>query len=258
MIRILRFHWRMYAGTLLAAAAVPLLPPPYRVPAAIAATPAIFWFAASLLVSWYVYDHGPLAGADWLSRCISRPPARWLNLHAGLDYATPALARLFPSAAGETLDIFDPREMTKLSIARARRMVHAPAGAPGGLWSALPVASASVDDAFLIFTAHELRRPQSRVRLFRELARVLRADGEVIVVEHLRDWRNFVAFGPGFLHFLPGHAWRGAAAAAGLRVVRDFPITPFVRVFVVARALKPAGPALMAACFPSLTAQGLL
>ena len=232
MIRILRFHWQKYTATLVTVAAVPLLPPPYRAPAAVAAIPAIFWFAASLMVSWYVYDRGPLADDHWLRRCVLHPPGRWLNLHAGLDYASPALAALFPSAEGQTLDIFDPREMTEPSIVQARRIVHAPPGAPTGVWSSLPVATASVDAAFVIFTAHELRRPESREKLFRELARVLRPGGEIVVVEHLRDWRNFLAFGPGFLHFLPKRAWRTAATAAALRIARTFTITPFVRVFV--------------------------
>jgi ubiquinone/menaquinone biosynthesis C-methylase UbiE len=85
-----------------------------------------------------------------------------------------------------------------------------------------------VDAAFVVFTAHELRRAESRERLFRELARVVRPGGEIVVVEHLRDWRNFLAFGPGFLHFLPERAWR----TASLRIARTFTITPFVRVFV--------------------------
>jgi len=232
MIRILRFHWQKYAATLVTVAAVPLLPPPYRAPAAVAAIPAIFWFAASLLVSWYVYDRGPLAGELWLRRCVTHPPARWLNLHAGLDYASPALAALFPSAEGQTVDIFDPREMTEPSIAQARRIVHAPLDAPAGVWSSLPVAPSSVDAAFVVFAAHELRRPESRERFFCELARVMRPGGEIVVVEHLRDWRNFLAFGPGYLHFLPERAWRTAATAAALRIARTFTITPFVRVFV--------------------------
>ena len=42
MIRILRFHWQKYTATLVTVAAVPLLPSPYRAPAAVAAIPAIF------------------------------------------------------------------------------------------------------------------------------------------------------------------------------------------------------------------------
>jgi len=92
-----------------------------------------------------------------------------------------------------------------------------------------------MDTAFLVFSAHELRRPEARAQFFREVARVVRVDGEVIVVEHLRDWANFLAFGPGFLHFLAERAWRQAAMAGGLRIEKRFRVTPFVNVFVMRR-----------------------
>jgi len=241
MIRILRFHWQLYLRTAVLVAAALLLAPHcgglVRTLLRAAAIPAIFWFVSSLLVSWYVYDRSSLSGLRWLPRWLSRKPARWLNLHAGLDDASAVLARLFPRAEGRVLDIFDPAEMTEPSIHEARRAVRAAADGARTRWSALPIATASLDAAFLIFTAHELRRHASRVQLFRELARALRAGGSILLVEHLRDWRNFLAFGPGFLHFLPERAWRRAANDARLRVRADFTVTPFVHVFVLERTV---------------------
>ena len=74
-------------------------------------------------------------------------------------------------------------------------------------------------------------------RFFREVARVLRSHGDLVVVEHFRDWANFMAFGPGFFHFLPETAWRNAAAAGGFEIRRQFRVTPFVNVFVLRRLL---------------------
>ena len=56
------------------------------------------------------------------------------------------------------------------------------------------------------------------------------------VVEHVRDVANFLAFGPGFLHFHSTGTWRRAWRSAGVHDVCQFRVTPFVRVFV----LKPA------------------
>src|SRR5262249_61960756 len=84
------------------------------------AVPASFWMVASLVVSWYVYDCSPLTRYEWLPAHLLRRPARWLNLHAGIDEATALLSRLLPESDGRSLDIFGARELTVASIHVAR------------------------------------------------------------------------------------------------------------------------------------------
>jgi hypothetical protein len=72
--------------------------------------------------------------------------------------------------------------------------------------------------------------------MFRETARVLRQEGCVVLVEHLRDWKNFLAFGPGFLHFHSRQDWLRTIRDAGLVVEQESPLTPFVECFVLRRA----------------------
>ena len=80
-----------------------------------------------------------------------------------------------------------------------------------------------------------LRRHDQRVSLFREIARVLNPGGEFVLIEHLRDWWNFSAFGPGFLHFFSRRGWRRAALESGLNLHGELAITPFVHVHVFRR-----------------------
>jgi SAM-dependent methyltransferase len=236
VVQILQFNWRAYAGTLVVAAggllALPYLPMRGFVAAGLFA--AIYWMCASLAVSHYVYDRYRLYDLAWIARALSHLPRRWVNIHAGLDETSELIAGVFPSSEGRTWDIYDPSEMTEPSIEEARRSrpesLHAD-------WRALPAGDATLDAAFLIFAAHELRRPESRARFFQELARVLRPGGEVVLVEHLRDWPNYLAFGPGFLHFFRAAAWREAAVAARLEVHAELTKTPFVHVFILRRPL---------------------
>jgi hypothetical protein len=190
-----------------------------------------FWIAASLAVSWFVYDRSPLMTARWIPGALGIEPHYWLNLHAGLDEWTPALRALLPHSHGRTLDIFDPGAMSESSISRARE--NAQRRSEPADFRDLPAANGSVDTVFLFFCAHELRTHAARCELFGEVSRVLASGGRVIVVEQLRDWRNFLAFGPGFLHFHSGAAWRRCFADARLLMVTELSVTPFVRVFVL-------------------------
>jgi SAM-dependent methyltransferase len=221
--QILRFNWPFYGAAVLLSAvlcATPLRP---------AALPALFWICSSLITAVYVYDLSPLYTFAWLH--LPNPPRFWIHLHAGFDETSHLLEQLFPATRHRIFNLYDPAEMTEHSIARARA-----AGSPRTDWRALPLATNCCDAVFLLFAAHEFRSASARTALFAEIARVLRGGGKLVIAEHARDWRNFLAFGPGFLHFLPESAWYQAAAAAGLVVRSRRSVTPFVSVFILERS----------------------
>ena len=240
-LRILRYNGRFFllAGLLVvlagSAALSRTLSPGVAMAAALLATLTLASMALSLVVSHYVYDRSTLARWDWLLPRIEPPPCRWIAIHAGLDDATPALRRLFPGAFGRALDVYDPRDMTEPSIAAARRLDTPPERATPVSAIALPLATGSSDLVVLFFVAHELRRAASREGLFGELGRIVAPGGRVVVVEHLRDLANVLAFGPGALHFLPRREWLRLAASGGLVVREEARLTPFVRAFFLAR-----------------------
>ena len=238
--QILQFNWRMYAGGAAAIgvcwSAAVFLPGAARVALWVASAPAAFWLASSLAVSHYVYDRFPLHDLEWLERRLLHGPRRWLNVHSGWDETSELLAGIFPEAAGQVADLFDPRVMTEPSIREAHRMNRSTMASVPASYDALPFACGAFDAVFAFFSAHELRKHAQRVRLFEEIARILAPEGEFVLVEHTRDWRNFLAFGPGFLHFFSERAWRRVARDASLTVRAEFSMTPFVRVYILRRA----------------------
>jgi SAM-dependent methyltransferase len=194
---------------------------------------AAFWLIGSLLASYWVYDHSALYQWEWIDRIFPTAPSRWANIHVGLDETTLPLRRLFPGTASTILDIYDPAEMTEPSIRRARLLTPAPVPATRAEVTALPIGDQELDAVFLLFAAHEIRRCELRLRFFQELRRALKPDGRVLLVEHLRDLPNFLAFGPGFLHFQARREWIRLARETGFTVAQGTRYTPFVGVFVL-------------------------
>ena len=239
VVQILRFHWRSYvaavAGVVVAWLALPFLANPGRTLVVLGSAPALFWVASSLAVSHYVYDRFPLYDLNWVGPMLSRAPRRWINIHCGLDETSAVLAAMFPDAASQAVDIFDPLAMTEPSIRVARRISRPAIPSAAMRYHSLAFPAAWFDAAFCIFAAHELRRHHERMRLFREIARTLTPEGEFILVEHSRNWPNFLAFGPGFLHFFSPSRWRKAAFDAGLTVRTELPLTPFVHAYIMRR-----------------------
>jgi SAM-dependent methyltransferase len=242
VVKIVRFNVQFYVLSVAALAGMAVLLALRKLPpwldgwVACGGVLVTFWTVSSLFVSWYVYDHAGVTRWHWLRSRFPAPLHRWANVHAGLDESTAALRQLFPGTDGSAIDIYDAGEMTEPSIARARRM-H-PSGEPfrQGRYDALPISDNECDAVFLLFAAHEVRDREHRTHLFRESARVLREGGHVVLVEHLRDWKNFVAFGPGFFHFHTRQSWLRSIRDAGLLVEEQGPVTPFVECIILRRA----------------------
>ena len=238
--RIVRFNWPSYAiGALvvllaLAVAFADVAGRPWRVLLLSGAGVAAFWAVASLCASWAIYDRSPLMTGRWVTEALRYLPQSWVVIGAGFDEMTPALRRVLTASSGRSFDIYDPAVMTEPSIVRARKWAAA-AGTERVDGSRLPVADGSVDAVVLPLSAHELRTSAARRGLFVEIARTLTRDGRVVVIEHLRDAANFVAFGPGVLHFHSRRVWLRCFSEAGLALRDEFSMTPFVRVFVLAR-----------------------
>jgi SAM-dependent methyltransferase len=241
--QIVRFNWPFYAAALavvaIAPAVIPRLPltPWMRIPLYAGTGLVAMWLVASLVASWVVYDRSRLMDWDWILQALGFHPASWINIHAGHDESTPALRALFSDAEGRVFDIYDPAEMTEPSIVRARRLrsQDEPRRAEHANYRRLPLPTGTIDAAMLLLSAHELRSDEARAALFTELRRVLGPGGRIVVAEHLRDWANFLAYGPGFLHFHSRRTWVRCFARHRFDVHSEFSITPFVRIFVLRR-----------------------
>ena len=240
MLKILRFNWRRYILTIAACSAGFLLfdfvvASVLRWIVFMALCVAVFWMLTSLIVSHWVYDRSDIYDWNWMADWFHKEPTNWTHIHAGLDDSSAGIKAIFPRSAGTVFDIFDEKEMTEEPISEARKD-SVPSGTRANFRD-LPVGDQSFEAIFLIFAAHEIRRAESRDDFFKELYRISPINGCVLILEHLRDWKNFLAFGPGFLHFLGRREWLRLAKGAGFTLEREGAMTPFVRVFLLRKDL---------------------
>jgi SAM-dependent methyltransferase len=241
VIQIVRYNWSQYVGSLvaiLAGSAWLWLGDPnpgwLRLIVWSGALLAAWWCLASLAASHWIYDRSELYRWTWIPYFLPTQPWHWLNLHAGLDESSTTLHELFPASTGRTCDFYDAAEMSEPSIQRARAE-NTVMLAEHVDHRRLPFPDQAFDAVFLLFAAHELRRTSSRETFFHEIRRVLAPKGTVLLVEHIRDLANFAAFGPGFLHFMRGNEWHRLASIAGLEIVKEQRMTPFVKTILLRR-----------------------
>jgi len=239
MLTIARFNWPFYAAaTALSLAAVAGLflaaDVVLKTTFGVGLAGAVYFLIGSLGVSHLVYDRSDLYGWGWLKRALHGSPMRQaIFCHCGFDEASADLCARFPEVRWQLLDHFDEKQMTEASIRRARALFPPSPDTLRSRHDAWPVPAKSADAVFGLLAIHELRKEAERAAWFAEAGRCLRPGGRVVLVEHVRDLANLLAFGPGFLHFHSPASWRRCWDAANLRLIDEFRVTPFIRIFVL-------------------------
>jgi hypothetical protein len=235
LLKIIRFNWPWYAGAIAATAAAVVLiwsralHGPWAALVITAFLVSNFWLVLSLCVSHYVYDCSPVSRGGWLERTDPVAVRKVAVFHAGQDEASHFVARALPLAQIQTFDFYDPARTATPSLKRARALAER--DDPAIASDKIPLENGTLDLGLVVFAAHEIREDRQRASFFRELARALATNGRIVIVEHLRDGWNFLAYGPGAFHFLSAQTWRRSFVSGGLTISSEKYCTRFVRVF---------------------------
>jgi SAM-dependent methyltransferase len=208
---------------------------------AAASSAAALLTTGSLVASYLTYDRSGFYTWAWFDRFVSSSTTTIAHVHTGLDESTAILRARHPHARVVVFDASAPHAQTEPSIARARAVV--PLHEDTIAVSLGPLPENGIDVIVLPMAAHEVRDDDIRARWFATLARALRDGGRIVVVEHLRDARNALAFHVGVLHFLSRERWRVTFARAGLVIVEESQVTPLLAVFVLACDARAPGDA---------------
>ena len=235
-LNVVRFNWPFYAaagaGALAAAALVRLAPKPISTLAKLGGLAGATVTLNSLLATYYVYDASDYYELDWLDHVPT--PRRVLNVNAGFDELTGLLRARYPTAEVVPVDFYDPDTHTEASIARARAAYPPPAdtvalGRPAHVSRLGPA-----DLIVAALSAHEIRDAAERTDFFARLRERLLPGGRIVLVEHVRDIANTLAYSFGVGHFHLRAAWQATFDGAGLQVFDERRHTPFLRVITLA------------------------
>lgn len=203
---------------------------------------ALFWgvilaftygLTMPLLVSAYVYDFSGFYNFDWLKKIkIEDTKDKFnLNINAGFDETSFIINSVLPQSNLQVYDFYNAKEHTEPAIIRARKVSLVYPNTQQISSNSIPLDDNSVDNIFLISAIHEIRTHDEKVQFLKECRRVCKPNGNVIMVEHLRDFPNFVAFTIGFTHFFSKIAWKKAFTDAGFTSFNEKKFTPFMSIF---------------------------
>jgi len=189
----------------------------------------------SLLVSYYVYDRSELYQFNILNNMTFDESDVVVNINAGFDETSEIIRSKFPISSLKVFDFYNPERHTEVSIKRARKAYPPYPGSISIETTQLPLDDSSVSAVFLIMSAHEIRDQEERKLFFKEVHRILSPGGKLVVVEHLRDLPNFLAYTVGVFHFFSKSNWSKIFLAANLKLQKEIKITPFVSTFILTK-----------------------
>lgn len=233
---VVRFNWHFYLFAFAFLSVVLLLGffiETLRVYALVLFFAALAATLFSLAATVYVYDLSGLYDLNWLNDFDARGKQKIVNINAGFDETSELLQNKFKESELIVFDFYDPSRHKEISIKRARKAYPPYPNTVRIETSKIPLSDNAADVVFAVLSAHEIRDRKERNEFFRELHRIVKSNGRVFAVEHLRDWKNFLAYNIGFFHFHSRAAWLDNFQTAGFAVEREIKITPFLTTFVL-------------------------
>jgi len=236
VLNVVKFNWQFYVIGFVSVVALTLVRPYvhgyWQNVAVVLSAVVVLAVIVSVLSTFYAYDHSDFYSLNWLPLGIKKD-ARVINIHAGFDETSEIISKKFGLVDLSVLDFYDQKKHTEISIKRARNQGAVFAGTRTTSTEKIELDANSADYIFLILAAHEIRNEHERIGFFKQLGVALRNNGRIIVAEHLRNTPNFVAYNIGFFHFFSRTAWRRTFALAGISLISELRINPFITAFIL-------------------------
>src|SRR4030095_2083848 len=193
----------------------------------------------SLVATHYIYDLSGLYKFEWLGSAGLNCQGTIVNINAGFDETSSLLKSKYSESDLHVFDFYEHTKHTEVSIKRARKISSIYPGTQKANTANFPLQDNYVDIVFLILSAHEIRNEIERIIFFKEMKRIIKKTGKIVVTEHLRDLPNFLVYNFGFLHFHSPSCWHRTFNLSKLKICKEIKITPFITTFILEKNGSP-------------------
>lgn len=200
-----------------------------------------YFFAAAIWAAYRSYDvHGqrPVDLFFQLGRITAT--THFAHVGYGVRRTPQQLSRRLTSGRVIALDIYNPQQAPGAALARARLAVAPVPPDPRLRWlegtiQLLPLPDRSTSLVTMDGTLGALWQHGDRVVLLREIYRILRPEGWVVVAQPVRTQTIWLVRGTGALRLEPAGYWRHLFRAAGFNLLREQDVDGLVHYFVLER-----------------------
>ncbi len=164
------------------------------------------------------------------------------NIDFGLRQQAMQLSRKLTTGKITVIDVYNPQLTTDSSLARARRLAPPAKKDPRLTWydgqfNLLPLPDGSVEAVFMFQILSEFNQEGDRQALLREVQRILKPNGRLLVAEKTASWLNWLLAGTSTAGLQPVEYWRNLLTQAGFDILRQEEIQGLINCL---RADKPS------------------
>ena len=164
------------------------------------------------------------------------------NIDFGLRLQAMLLSRKLTTGRITVIDVYNPQQTTDSGLARARRQAPSAKKDPRLTWydgqfNLLPLPDSSVEAVFMFQILSEFSQEGDRQALLREVRRILKPNGRLLLAEKTASWLNWLLAGTSTASLQPGEYWRDLLTEAGFDILRQEEIQGLINCL---RADKPS------------------
>jgi SAM-dependent methyltransferase len=172
----------------------------------------IYFLAASLWTAHQIYDQETL-GRLIRSLHLIDPEETIVDIHLCSKSTAVWISRLLTTGQVIAIDVYNPQITSGSHLKRLRRSELKPEPDPRLSWrdadfSLLPLPDKSVPAVTLVESLSEFWQEGDRQKLLKEIYRILKPEGKLLLVEQMSTTANLLLKGPGIFRLRPMNYWR--------------------------------------------------